>query len=46
MELQFHKTSIPCLRQVTWGTQNQEQTQEIKLSDALPDIGRVLGAWS
>lgn len=45
MELQFHKTSIPCLRQVTWGTQNQEQTQEIKLSDALPDIGRVLGAW-
>lgn len=45
LELQFHKTNIPCLKQVCRAVQNQEQTQEVKLPDALPDVGRVLGAW-
>lgn len=45
MELQFHKTAFPCLRQAVREIQNQEQTQEVRLSDAMPDIGRVLGAW-
>lgn len=45
MELQFHKTIYPCLRQIKWETQNQEQTQEVRLADEMPDIGRVLGAW-
>ena len=45
MELQFNKTAIPCLKQVAREVQNQEVTQEIRLSDALPDIGKVLGAW-
>lgn len=45
MELQFEKTAFPCLRQAVWEVQNQEQTQEIRLSDGMPDIGRVLGAW-
>lgn len=45
MELQFNKTDFPCLRQAAWETQTQEQTQEIRLPEAMPDIGRVLGAW-
>lgn len=45
MELQFHKSVCHCLRQVKWETQDQEQTQEVKLGEAMPDIGRVLGAW-
>lgn len=45
MELQFHKTGIACLKTVKWDVQTQEQTQEVKLPEGLPDIGRVLGAW-
>lgn len=45
MELQFNKIPLPCLRSVAWEVQNQEQTQEVRLSDAMPDIGKVLGAW-
>lgn len=45
MQMQFHKTQLPCLQQVKWEVQNQEQTQEVRLDDSLPDIGRVLGAW-
>lgn len=45
MELQFQKTASPCLRWVVRELQNQEQTQEIRLDDSMPDIGRVLCAW-
>ncbi len=45
MQLQFHKTVCPCLQQVKREVQNQEQTQEIRLGEDMPDIGRVLGAW-
>lgn len=45
MQLQFHKTVCPCLQQVKRQVQNQEQTQEVRLGDDMPDIGRVLGAW-
>lgn len=45
MELQFQKMSIPGLRCLSRQVQNQEQTQEVKLTDGMPDIGRVLGAW-
>ncbi len=45
MELQFHKTGIGCLKSIKWESQNQEQTQEVKLGDGMPDIGRVLGTW-
>lgn len=45
MELQFHKTACPCLQRVKREVQNQEQTQEVRLGDGMPDIGRVLGAW-
>lgn len=43
--MQFHKTMYPCLQRMKWEVQNQEQTQELRLSDGMPDIGRVLGAW-
>ncbi len=45
MELQFQKEQIPCLRQVKSQVQTQEQTQEIHLSESLPDVGRVLCTW-
>lgn len=45
MELQFHVNKIPCLRQIKSESQTQEQTQELRLSDGMPDIGRVLCAW-
>ena len=45
MELQFHKTGFSCLQQLKRELQNQEQTQEIRLPDGMPDIGRVIGAW-
>lgn len=45
MELQFQKSLCRCLRAVLHEVQNQELTQELKLSDAMPDIGRILGSW-
>lgn len=45
MELQFDKTGISCLQQVKWENQTQELTQEIRLTEDMPDIGCVLGAW-
>lgn len=45
MELQFNKSLHSCLKTLTRQVQNQEQTQEIRLPDGLPDIGSVLGAW-
>lgn len=45
MELQFHKTIISCMQPLTQEVQNQELTQEIRLTDEMPDIGKVLGCW-
>ena len=45
MELQFNKSVCPCLRSVISQLQTQEQTQEIRVPDSMPDIGRVLGCW-
>ena len=45
MEIQFQENKIPCLHPIVSQTQAQEQTQELRLSDGAPDIGRVLGAW-
>ncbi len=45
MELQFKKTACSCLSPALQEVQNQELTQEIKLPDGMPDIGRVLNAW-
>jgi len=45
MELTFSKTACPCLRKAVSQVQTQEQTQEVRLPDSMPDIGRVLGSW-
>lgn len=45
MELKFGKTDISCLDTALREIQNSEQTQEIKLPDGMPDIGRILAAW-
>ena len=45
MEFEFQKSACPCLETVLREVQNVEQTQEIKLPDGMPDIGRVLAAW-
>lgn len=45
MDLQFQKTACSFLRQAARAVQNEEQTQELKLPEAMPDIGKVLCAW-
>ncbi len=45
MELQFKKEICPYLRTLVSRSENQEQTQEIRLPDGMPDIGRILGCW-
>lgn len=46
MELTFQKTSINCLETVLCDSTNLEQTQEVKLPDAMPDIGRVIASFA
>lgn len=46
MELQFNRRVSSCLRTALREIQNLEQTHEIKLPDSMPDIGRVLAAWT
>lgn len=43
MELEFRENTLNCLKRAVWGVKNDEQTLEIKLPDAMPDIGKVLG---
>lgn len=45
MEIKFDKKDQRFLRSVVSQGQTQEQTQEIRLPDGMPDIGRVLGCW-
>lgn len=45
MELQFQKQMLPYCRCVMREVQNTELTQEIRLPDGMPDIGRVLSCW-
>ena len=45
MELKFDKTPCRCLRRIMREVKNIEMTQEIRLPDGMPDIGRIIGAW-
>lgn len=45
MELQFNKEACPYLRTLVSRGQSQEQTQEIRIPEGMPDIGRVLDCW-
>ena len=45
MELQFQNKPLDCLQSILCGVKSQEQTQEVKLPEAMPDVGKVLAAW-
>ena len=45
MEVKFVNKSLQCLRPFYSQVHSQEQTQEVRLPDAYPDIGKVLGCW-
>lgn len=45
MEVAFQKTEAPCLVGAVREVQNSEQTQELRLPDGYPDVGKVLCAW-
>lgn len=45
MDLQFQKTKFPSLQLMKREPRNLEETQELRIPDGMPDIGRVLGAW-
>ncbi len=45
MELEFDKRGVAYLQPLLREVQTQEQTQELRLSDGMPDLGRVLGTW-
>ena len=45
MELEFEKRVCRYLDQVIRDTRSEEQTQEIRLGEGMPDVGRVIGAW-
>ncbi|MBR1972122.1 MAG: DUF3794 domain-containing protein [Oscillospiraceae bacterium] len=45
MEIQFGKSTLSCLDTPVREVRNSEQTQEIRLPDGMPDIGRVLASW-
>ena len=45
MELQFQKREATCLRPIIRETKQTELTQELRLSDGMPDAGRILGVW-
>lgn len=45
MQLQWKSTPCGYLQCNIRQVQNQEQTQEVRLTDGMPDIGRVLCAW-
>lgn len=45
MELEFDKRGVGYLQPLLQEVQSQEQTQELRLSDGMPDLGRILGTW-
>ena len=45
MQLEFRKDKLPCMQPVVQDTQVQEQTQEVRISDGIPDIGSILCSW-
>lgn len=45
MDVKFTNSVCSCLKPVLCEAAGGEQTQEIRLSDNLPDVGRVVSAW-
>ena len=45
MDVNFQNREIFCLSPALREIQNGEQTQEIKLTEGMPDVGRIVSAW-
>lgn len=45
MQMAFQKDVISCMQPLLRDTQTQEQTQEVRIGDGMPDIGRILCCW-
>jgi hypothetical protein len=45
LEVKFEKTGLDCLQTVVCEVKNVEQTQELRLNDGMPDVGKVLCCW-
>ncbi len=45
MELPFEKKVCRYYRQKRYDLLNMEQTQELKVPDSMPDIGRIIASW-
>lgn len=45
MELEFERKEITFLHGGVGEVQNLEATQDVKLSDGMPDVGRIIAAW-
>lgn len=45
MELPFEKTVCRYWKQKLYTLVNREETQEVKLPDSMPDVGRIIASW-
>lgn len=45
MEIKFKETAVGCMECLNTQRRQQEQTLELKLSEGMPDAGRILGCW-
>ena len=45
MDVNFQNRDDSCLNLAVRELQNSEQTQEIKLTEGMPDVGKILAAW-
>ena len=45
MQLQFNKAQVQCLHMLAREVQSQELTQEVRLTDGMPDVGRIVASW-
>ena len=45
MELPFEKTVCRHWRQKLYTLVSQEETQELKLPESMPDVGRIIASW-
>ena len=45
MEISFENRKLPYLNTVMRQLQTQEQTQQVRLSDTMPDVDKVLMGW-
>ena len=45
MKVEFQKSAVDCLSPVLREVRTQEQTQEVRLTEGMPDVGRVLASW-